>query len=137
MPYFALSPPMLAPTVLTSIRQNELESGQAATEDNGVLCISEVPINEQSVLVPPEVNHRSSAASHESLSLNSHTEDSDQEASQEISRFKVTNGLGSGGYSVVVLVEDVETLQPFAMKVVRCLNTHTHIYICVCYKLCK
>mmetsp|Transcript_46985 Transcript_46985/g.60380 ORF Transcript_46985/g.60380 Transcript_46985/m.60380 type:complete len:745 (+) Transcript_46985:112-2346(+) len=35
------------------------------------------------------------------------------------SRFKVTNGLGSGGYSVVVLVEDVETSHPYAMKVIQ------------------
>lgn len=137
IPYFAIGPPMLSPTLspaasppLQSIRGSEDERVNGG--GGGDFCLSEPPINELNELdmsSPPPLSQIKVSVSRQSQA-SSVEEDEDRESSHsslvpdvEIdnaqSRFKVTNGLGSGGYSVVVLVEDSETLNPFAMKVIQ------------------
>jgi hypothetical protein len=127
MPYFAISPPMLTPTIgLESIRGSE--DRISASGGGGGTCISEPPISEMDALRISDTKTASSQDEDEEESpqrrLSSLLDIDEKEGDHgdedgEQSRFRVTNGLGSGGYSVVVLVEDIETLQPFAMKVIQ------------------
>jgi hypothetical protein len=48
----------------------------------------------------------------------------DGDAEELTSRFTVVAGLGTGGYSIVLKVEEAESRQPFAMKVVTKARVH-------------